>query len=311
MVIYETLGGMRSVAWTDMIQGILLLLGVFLIFITIQVQYGGLSTASVQLQAIHPDFLEAPDWAGKRLWLSTIIVVALGISVYPHAIQRIYSARDEVTLKRSFQLMVFMPLVTTFFMVVVGVVGAAQIPGLNRQGSEQISMLLLNDLTQQIPAISWLLVIFLSAAVAAIMSTVDSALLAISSLVTQDFYRKVRPEASQSHLTKVGKIVSWLVMAVAVLLAIQLTQTIWQLFQIKLELLCQIAPAIYLGVHVKSISSKSIFRGLLIGIALTLIIMLGNWAGLPIQSKPWGIHAGLWGLAINCMTIFMLEKIKH
>ena len=311
MVIYETLGGMRSVAWTDMIQGILLLLGVFLIFITIQVQYGGLSTASVQLQAIHPDFLEAPDWAGKRLWLSTIIVVALGVSVYPHAIQRIYSARDEETLKRSFQLMVFMPLVTTFFMVVVGVVGAAHIPGLNRQGSEQISMLLLNDLTQQIPAISWLLVIFLSAAVAAIMSTVDSALLAISSLVTQDFYRKVRPEASQSHLTKVGKIVSWLVMAVAVLLAIQLTQTIWQLFQIKLELLCQIAPAIYLGVHVKSISSKSIFMGLLIGIALTLIIMLGNWAGLPIQSKPWGIHAGLWGLVINFMTIFLLEKIKH
>ena len=100
-------------------------------------------------------------------------------------------------------------------------------------------------------------------------------------------------------------------MAVAVLLAIQLTQTIWQLFQIKLELLCQIAPAIYLGVHVKSISSKSIFMGLLIGIALTLIIMLGNWAGLPIQSKPWGIHAGLWGLVINCMTIFLLEKIKH
>jgi Na+/proline symporter len=255
-----------------------------------------------------PDFLQPPDWEAKRLWLSTIIVVALGISVYPHAIQRIYSARDENTLRRSFQLMVFMPLVTTFFMVVVGVVGAAQIPGLDRQGSEQISMLLLNDLAQQIPAILWLLVIFLSAAVAAIMSTVDSALLAISSLITQDFYRKLRPQASQSYLTKVGKIVSWLVMAVAVLLAIQLPQTIWQLFQIKLELLCQIAPAIYLGVHVKKISSKSIFMGLLTGIALTLFIMVGNWTVLPIPSKPWGIHAGLWGLLINCLTIFMLEK---
>ena len=244
---YETLGGMRSVAWTDMIQGILLLLGVVLIFITINIQYGGLTSATLQLQTMRPDFLEAPDWAEKRLWLSTIIVVALGVSVYPHAIQRIYSARDEATLKRSFQLMVFMPLVTTFFMIVVGIVGAAQIPELDRQGSEQISMLLLNNLAQQIPGIYWLLVIFLSAAVAAIMSTVDSALLAISSLVTQDLYRKVRPEASQPHLTKVGKIISWLVMAVAVLLAIQLPQTIWQLFQIKLELLCQIAPAIYLG----------------------------------------------------------------
>ena len=61
MVIYETLGGMRSVAWTDMIQGILLLLGVVLIFITIQIQYGGLSTASVQLQDMRPDFLQPPN----------------------------------------------------------------------------------------------------------------------------------------------------------------------------------------------------------------------------------------------------------
>ena len=60
MVIYETLGGMRSVAWTDMIQGILLLLGVFLIFITIYVQYGGLPTATVQLQVVRPDFLASP-----------------------------------------------------------------------------------------------------------------------------------------------------------------------------------------------------------------------------------------------------------
>ena len=42
MVIYETLGGMRSVAWTDVIQGILLLGGVFIIFIVIQLEYVGL-----------------------------------------------------------------------------------------------------------------------------------------------------------------------------------------------------------------------------------------------------------------------------
>ena len=40
MVIYETLGGMRSVAWTDMIQGILLLLVVVFIFVLVQVYYG-------------------------------------------------------------------------------------------------------------------------------------------------------------------------------------------------------------------------------------------------------------------------------
>jgi len=311
MVIYETLGGMRSVAWTDMIQGVLLLLGVFLIFITIQSEYGGLAKASEQIQSLRPDFWNPPDWEGKRLWLSTIIIVFFGISVYPHAIQRIYAARDEKTLRRSFQIMIFMPLVTTLFMIIVGIVGAAQIPGLDRQGSEQITLLLLNDLAQNIPAVSWLLVIFLSAAVAAIMSTVDSALLAISSLVTQDLYGKVKPGSSQSHLIKFGKIVSWFIMAGAVWLAIALPQTIWRLFEIKLELLCQIAPAIFLGIHLRSLSAKSILIGILLGTAVALCIMIGSWAGLAIDAKPCGIHAGVWGLVVNFTTIGIFSLINY
>ena len=310
MVIYETLGGMRSVAWTDMIQGVLLLLGVFLIFITIQSEYGGLAHASEQIKSIHPDFWKPPDWEGKRLWLSTIVIVFFGISVYPHAIQRIYAARDEKTLRRSFQIMIFIPLVTTLFMIIVGIVGAAQIPGLDRQGSEQITLLLLNDLAQNIPAISWLLVIFISAAVAAIMSTVDSALLAISSLVTQDLYGKMKPGSSQSHLLRFGKIVSWLIMAGAVWLAIALPQTIWRLFEIKLELLCQIAPAIFLGIHMKSLSARSILTGILLGTAVALFIMIGNWAGLAIDTKPWGVHAGVWGLIINFAAIGACNLFK-
>ena len=311
MVIYETLGGMRSVAWTDMIQGVLLLFGVFFIFITIQSEYGGLAKMSEQIKNIRPDFWQPPDWGGKRLWLSTIIIVFFGISVYPHAIQRIYAARDEKTLRRSFQIMIFMPLVTTLFMIIVGIVGAAQIPGLDRQGSEQITLLLLNELAQKIPAISWLLVIFLSAAVAAIMSTVDSALLAISSLVTQDLYGKVKPGSSQSHLIKFGKIVSWFIMAGAVWLAIALPQTIWRLFEIKLELLCQIAPAIFLGIHLRSLSAKSIFIGILLGTTVALCIMIGNWAGLAIDAKPLGIHAGAWGLVVNFSTIGIFTLISY
>ena len=94
MVIYETLGGMRSVAWTDMLQGILLLFGVIVIFFIIYKQYGGLNAISSQLQINRPDFWTPPDWSDKRLWLSTILVVSIGVSVYPHAIQRIYSAKD-------------------------------------------------------------------------------------------------------------------------------------------------------------------------------------------------------------------------
>ena len=310
MVIYETLGGMRSVAWTDMLQGILLLFGVIVIFYIIYKQYGGLNAISSQLQINRPDFWTPPDWSAKRLWLSTILVVSIGVSVYPHAIQRIYSAKDSSTLRKSLQLMVFMPFVTTLFMVIVGIVGASQIEGLDRNNSEQISILLLVDLAEQIPNISWLIVMFLAAAIAAIMSTVDSALLAISSTVTQDLFRKIKPDSSQKTLLLFGKSISWIIMLIAVIMAINLPQTIWQLFQIKLELLCQIAPAIFLGVHIKSISSKSILIGIYIGTLIALSMMIGNWIGFPIPIKPFGIHAGLWGLMFNCLAIFTIDRHK-
>ena len=310
MVVYETLGGMRSVAWTDMLQGILLLFGVVIIFFIIFFEYGGINMVSSKLQAVRPDFWIPPNWNEKRLWLSTILIVSIGVSVYPHAIQRIYSAKDSLALRKSLQIMVFMPFVTTLFMVLVGIVGASQIEGLNRIDSEQISILLLLDLAEKITGISWLLVLFLSATIAAIMSTVDSALLAISSMLTQDLYGKAKPNSSQKHLLLFGKLTSWIIMFIAVVMAIKLPQTIWQLFQIKLELLCQIAPAIFLGIHFKSLSSKSILFGIYVGLIISLSIMIGNWSGLPLPIKPFGIHAGLWGLIFNLLFVFGINKYK-
>ena len=62
MVTYETLGGMRSVAWTDVIQGTILLFGVIIIFIIIQFEYGGLSIVSDQLTKTAPEKFFSPTW---------------------------------------------------------------------------------------------------------------------------------------------------------------------------------------------------------------------------------------------------------
>ncbi|MDP6923947.1 MAG: sodium:solute symporter family protein [Candidatus Scalindua sp.] len=311
MVIYETLGGMRSVAWTDAIQGILLIAGCIFIFWGIEYQYGGISAVAEKLVSSHSEMWHPPDFAQKRLWLSTIIIIFFGVSIYPQAIQRIYAAKDSKTLKRSFQIMIFMPFVTTFFLIIVGMVGMNRFPGLDKQGSEEITMLLLNDMAMHIPGIKFLIILFLSAAVAAIMSTVDSALLAISSLFTQDIYRRIKPTASQSHLTGTGKIFSWGIMACMAYFATSLPQTIWRLTEMKLEVLCQVAPAIFLGLHIKSLSGKTILSGLSVGIGGTLFIMFSNNLGIPIMPKPWGIHAGVWGLAANFTTVAILSTRKR
>ncbi len=299
MVIYETLGGMRSVAWTDAIQGILLLAGVLIIFGVIWVQYGSLSSNEALLLQVKSEFFRTPLLADKIQWLSILIMIFFGISVYPQAIQRIYAAKNAKTLKRSFQLMIIMPVLTTLPLIIIAIIGAAHFPDLDKASSEQIILLMLSKL-QHIEGMNYVITLFIAAAVAAIMSTVDSAMLAIASLVTQDIYHQSRPEASQRQLTFVGKAFSWALMAVMVYLAISLPSTIWWLIQIKLELLCQIAPAVMLGVHLQKLDAKSILYGLLFGLGFTLIFLLS-----PLPNKPFGFHAGVLGLVLNALIIYL------
>jgi len=299
MVIYETLGGMRSVAWTDAIQGILLLAGVLIIFSVIWVEYGSVMSNETLLLQVKADFFRTPLLPDRVHWLSILIMIFFGISVYPQAIQRIYAAKDAKTLKRSFQLMIIMPLLTTLPLIIIAIIGAAHFPDLDKTSSEQIILLMLSKLTH-IEGMSYVITLFIAAAVAAIMSTVDSAMLAIASLFTQDIYHQRNPQASQKKLTLVGKLFSWLLMAIMVYLAIYLPSTIWWLIQIKLEILCQIAPAVMLGVHYKNIRSTSMLYGLLIGISFTLVFLLS-----PLSNKPFGFHAGVIGLILNALTIYI------
>ena len=310
MVIYESLGGMRSVAWTDAIQGTILLVGVVTIFITINIEYGGFEFIYEHLQKVDPNKISAPTPTQKMSWFSTICLGFFGISLYPHAIQRIYSAKKIKTLKRSIQIMAFMPLITVLFMVFVGLTALALVPGLDRQASEGATLLVLKQLAERGAIGTGMMILFLSATIAAIMSTVDSSLLSMSSIITKDFYTRLKPGKNQAQLTQIGKGISWAIMAFSVYLAIVLPQTIWRLLEIKLELLIQISPAIFIGLYNSKVKGKSIFYGMLVGTTFSLVVMVANKLGLSVPAKPMGIHAGVWGLLINSCTIYFFEKTQ-
>src|SRR5690606_35214087 len=101
ILIYETLGGMRAVAWTDAFQGLLLMIGFGILLVLVFRQFGSLGEATRIL-------LDSPARRGKILppgrerlceWLSYILIVGMGGALYPQAIQRLYAARSAVTLR--------------------------------------------------------------------------------------------------------------------------------------------------------------------------------------------------------------------
>jgi solute:Na+ symporter, SSS family len=299
ILVYETLGGLRSVAWTDVLQGVILLFGCLIIFTVILVAYEGTTGVFLTLKEQRPEFWRPLTGKDLRWWFSTLIVVSGGIAIYPHAVQRIFAAKNSQTLKRAYVVMLFMPIATTLLMVFVGWVGAAQIPGLDKAGSESITLRMLGELAQKYPALQVVIVLFVAAVFAAIMSTVDSALLSISSMITQDLCRPKYPGLSEAQLTSIGKYVSWVLMVLMVWAAIAMDKTIWWFIQIKVELLVQGLPAILLGLYWKGLRTSPTMWGFVVGTLVVVFFSYGSTLSDGISARPFDMHGGLTALLVN------------
>lgn len=317
MLIYESLGGMRSVAWTDVIQGGILMVGFFILLALAITQIGDLPSAVAKLAADPQLKFKTlpPDAQGARTWLSFLLMVGLGAAIYPQAIQRLYAARNARALKTSLAVMAFMPLVTAVIAVTVGVIMAAHRPELPAEllsggktvvASETVLALLCLEVMQSSALGYWLVAVIFSAILAAVMSTADSAMLSISSMVTQDLYGQyIRPGADQKLLTQVGRWVTWALMVPIVCTAIWYEGTLIQLLKLKFDLLIQCVPAFYLGVHCRSLTARTVIAGIGIGLAIALGLTFSDWFGASQSyEKVWGFHAGVVGLAANLAVCF-------
>lgn len=303
MAFYESLGGMRSVVMTDIIQGSLLLVGCTGVFVATVKMLGGPADLTEAIST-HPAISQG---MGDRQWikgLSVMLLIGAGIAMYPHAIQRIYAARNWPTLRAGFCFMLAAPLITTVPIILSAMAARRILPGMAAAEADQTIPQLLLLLVAGFPALKFLLALFMAAAVAAIMSTIDSALLSLSSIFTQDVFRPLAAQTSQARLTKIGKGMSWALMLSMAALATVLPQSIWSMIVIKLEVMCQILPAIILGIHSKSLTARPVIAGILAGCA-TIILL--KWV-VDIDFGGW--HAGIVGLVLNITTITLFGLLE-
>ncbi len=292
VIVYETVGGMRAVAWTDCVQGIMLLIGLVGLLLAVVPTPAHLGELTAAVAAAAPEKVAVPGWDVSRNWFSTILLIGLSGAVYPHAIQRIYAARDAATLKRAFSIMIFLPLVTTGVMFMVGILAIAELGSV--ADADQVIPALLTAWAGRSVLLYILSVVVITAVVAAVMSTADSVLLSLSSILAKDIVGAMLLRgAPEAQLTRIGKRLSWAVVAVLVAIALAPRVTLWGLTEIKMEILAQVAPLFILGVSWRRLTTAAAFTGILAGCA--------TYAGLLLAGRPevWNIHAGIVALAVN------------
>ena len=303
VIVYETVGGMRAVAWTDCVQGLMLALGLVGLLVAVAPSPAHLEELTRAVAATQPEKVMVPSWAVCRNWFSTILLIGCSAAVYPHAIQRIYAARDLGALRRSFSIMVYLPLVTTGAVFMVGMFAIQELGAREAFEADQVVPLLLTEWSGRSPAMFLLTVMVITAVVAAIMSTADSVLLSLSSILAKDVVRPVfMPHATEAELTRAGKRVSWVVVALLVAIALAPRITLWGLTEIKMEILAQVAPVFLLGVRWGGLTGTGALAGMVTG--------TGVYAGLLLsgRSELWSVHAGIAGLAVNLLVCVVVSR---
>ncbi|MEE2947313.1 MAG: sodium:solute symporter family protein [Verrucomicrobiota bacterium] len=312
MLVYETLGGFRAVAWTDMIQGGILMIGFVILLFVVLDHFGGLGKSYELLQSAEPEKVAVPDARTNLRWFSYIIVVGLGGALYPQAIQRIYAARSQRVLRNGVATMAFLPLTASLIAVLVGVTAAASmepsLASLSNAESDRVFSEVCRIVMEKSVLHKWLIVMLLAAVLAALMSTADSVLLSISSMLTKDIYhRQIKPAASEARLTLIGKSVSWIVVTIMASVAIYLNSleskpTLVKLMDMKFDMLMQLGPGFILGAYWHGMRPNAPFWGLLSGLAVVFALY-------PLDTLAnWGIHAGVFGLTVNLFVVVAITK---
>jgi solute:Na+ symporter, SSS family len=185
VIIYVALGGLRSVAWTDVPQGAMILAFTAAAFVLVAAKSGGFVRAHEAAYASFPGLFSRPGLDGSigpGVWLGYLVLWLAADPMFPQLFQKSLAARSGLGLKATAVLYPITAAVLFFMTVSIGVLGRLTFPDLPMGSSDSILPLLLGRFAS--PAIATLL---LTAGLAALMSTMDSQLLALSSMVALDF----------------------------------------------------------------------------------------------------------------------------
>lgn len=225
IAFYTLMGGFFAVAWTDLVQGCIMLVTLVVLPLITVSQIGGWASLSAELRAIDPNLISISG--GRTGWtLIAGILGGLGVgSGYfgqPHILARYMSIRSVDEIKTARSVAVVYSILTYGGAVLMGIVALAYFgPDYFPDREKMMPELAMSIL----PA--WFAGILIMGALAAMMSTADSQLLVATSAVSEDVYHQsINPKASQAQLVKLSRIVTLVIGGAAILLA-QLPRSIF------------------------------------------------------------------------------------
>ena len=236
--IYTIYGGLKSAAWTDFMQMVVLLAAGVLVPILALAHVGSLS----DLVRSHPEHFQMfKPPTHKPFPFTGVFTGFLTMGIWysctsQHMVQRVLGARDEWHARMGVVCAGFLHILVPFLFIVPGIIAVQMFP--NLEHPDQAYLALVKEL---IP--TGLKGLLLAGMAAALMSTVSTVLNSASTLVTIDLYKNLaNPAATESQQVRFGRWSGIVILVASIWIAIQYTATKTPLFEKVQNVFFYIAP---------------------------------------------------------------------
>lgn len=281
--LYTVVGGLKAVVLTDSVQGLLLAAGAGTISVLLFLKIGSWSEVQAALPADYLSLIRPVEdklipW--PTLFISLPILGFYFMCSNQHMVQRVLGADTVEDGRKGAVFAGFLKLPLLFLLVLPGTLGRLVYPDL--ANANLIFPTMLFDL---LPV--GLLGFVITGFIAALMSSIDSALTAASSIATLDIYKKLHPQREEHHYIRIGKTFIMIFVAIASLWApfIEQFPTLWEYLQAVLAYLAPPVVVCFLfGLFWRRASAKGAAYTLLFGTLAAFGMILNNYVYSVIGS---------------------------
>ncbi|MBW2495371.1 MAG: sodium/proline symporter [Deltaproteobacteria bacterium] len=273
ILFYTIVGGFKAVAYNDLLHGVLMFGGLFVLPIVGIIAVGGWSELTAGLRAIDPKLLEP---MGSFGWSAAGVASALGFVgiglaflATPQLLIRFISARDRDEIVEGSIIAVICIVVFDLGAVFAGMAGRVLFDGL--ADPETILPTMSAELFP--PVFTG---VFMVVVLAAIISTVDSLLILASSAVVRDLVQKVfNPNVSDRQLSLLGRLTTAVVGFGALALALQEVRIIfWFVLFAWSGIGSAFGPVVLCSLFWKRTTRAGVIAGMIAGFLATVFWVL-------------------------------------
>jgi len=305
--IYTTVGGLKAVVFTDILQAVIILLGSSILLFAILGQFDySWSEALSSIPERNMSLIQPMD--DKTLpWLGTLFgLPVLGFYYWvttQFISQRILGARDLDNARWGALLGGALKLPVIFLMVIPGVFALSIFPDI------QVPDMVFAEMVIRLLPVG-VVGIVLAGLIAAIMSSLDSALNASSTLIVMDFIQPRRPELTAKQIARYGQVTTLVLMIFAAMWAplISNFEGIFQYLQQVLSFLVPPIVTVFLLGGLWSRGNAQAARATLMGGHFICLIGLGLYLMDYMQGIHFTVLAGL--MTIICFCIYIVVSLR-